>query len=149
MHRGCFVWALVFSVTIAFAQEPASAITWYELEDVELEERYVEEMKDVVMFPKFRPLQKALNGTMVEIKGYIIPVDKEGKYIILSAYPYASCFFCGNASPASVMTVRLKTPNKKYRTDSFRRFRGRLRLNATDMKELYYILEEAVETGRR
>lgn len=144
----CFLFCMLIFPTMVAAQKPPTKITWRELEDIDFDERYVKEMKGHVLFPKFRSLHKSLNGALVEIKGYVIPVDKDGKYIVLSAYPYASCFFCGKAGPASVLTVRLKTPNQKYRTDNRRVFKGRLRLNATDIREFYYVLEEAVETGR-
>ena len=130
------------------AQQNSTYIDWRDLGNIDFEKKYLPEGQRNILFPKFPPVLQALNKTTVEVKGYIVPVDKEGKFIALSANPYASCFFCGNAGPASVMTVQLKTPNKKYRIDQFRKFRGTLRLNATDIREFYYVLENAIEIGR-
>jgi hypothetical protein len=84
---------------------------------------------------------------MVEIDGYVIPLDKTGKTIVLSAYNMTECFFCGKAGPASVMTVKLQKPNKKYKTDQIATFRGRMLLNDTDPKELFYVLEQGYEVN--
>ncbi|MBX3239247.1 MAG: hypothetical protein KIT80_18340 [Chitinophagaceae bacterium] len=123
-------------------------ITWETLQSLDFQEKYVEEVQGNMLFPKFTSLLRSLNGKTVEVKGFVIPIDKEGKSIVLSANPYASCFFCGKAGPASVMTVKLKAPNKKYRTDNYRLFRGTLRLNATNIREFYYILENAEEVRK-
>jgi hypothetical protein len=45
------------------------------------------------------------------------------------------------------MTIKLKTPSKKYKTDQIATFRGRLLLNDTDPKELFYVLEEGREVN--
>lgn len=132
----------------AVAQQESTYIDWRDLEGIDFEQKYVAEVQGNVLFPKFTGMLKALDGSSVEVKGYVIPVDRDGKSIALSANPYAACFFCGKAAPASVMTVQLKKANQKYRTDQFRRFRGTLRLNATDIRQFYYVLENAIEIGR-
>lgn len=99
----------------------------------------------VLPLPVFSSAIKAYHGKMVEIDGYIIPLDKSGKTIVLSAYAMKECFFCGKATPASVMTVKLKKPNKGYKTDQIATFRGRMVLNETDPKELFYVLEQGYE----
>jgi hypothetical protein len=99
----------------------------------------------VLPLPVFPAEVKKFHNKQVEIDGYVIPLDKSGKTIVLSAYAMAECFFCGKASPASVMTIKLKTPSKKYKTDQIATFRGRLKLNDSDPKELFYVLEEGIE----
>lgn len=139
---------LLIGMNTTVAQKSSTYIDWRDLEAIDFEQKYVQEVQGNMLFPKFTSMLKALNGSTVEVKGYIVPVEKEGKSIALSANPYASCFFCGKAGPASVMTVQLKTPNTKYRTDQFRKFSGILRLNATDIRQFYYVLENAIEIGR-
>ena len=63
----------------------------------------------------------------------------------LSYNPYASCFFCGKASPASVMSMYLKDEDVRYKMDDFKTFRGTLHLNYDDPNEFYYILRDARE----
>ncbi len=121
-------------------------LTWSKLENVEFVEKYVKDVEGYMLFPKFPEDLKKLNGKQVTVEGYVVPVDKTGSSVALSANPYAACFFCGKAGPASVMTVKLKVKNPKYKIDDFVKFTGKLRLNDEDIKEFYYIMEEAAET---
>jgi len=107
----------------------------------------LEGVDGLLPLPVFNEAIKAFNGKQVEIDGYVIPLDRSGKTVVLSAYAMADCFFCGKAGPASVMTIKLNTPSKKYKTDQIVTFRGRLQLNDQDPKELFYVLENAVEVN--
>lgn len=129
---------------LSFFQAAAPVfLSWNVLQDVEFEEKYVKEVDGPMLFPKFTARMKALNGKQVRIEGYVVPFDPSGARLALSANSYAACFFCGKAGPASVLTVNLRQPNKKFKTDQYRGFTGRLRLNNSDIKEFYYILEDA------
>jgi len=130
---------------ICISQTADDTIDWNKLQSVDFQQKYVAEVKMEMLFPKFTSSLKSLNGTIVQISGFVVPFDKTGAKIVLSANSYASCFFCGKAGPASVMTINLKIPNKKYRTDQFRTFKGKLRLNESDIREFYYILDGAQE----
>jgi len=138
---------LVFTCTLLLSFAPANpvAVSWDTLQNIPFKDKYIEEVKGYMLFPTFPSNLKSLDGKQVKVEGYIIPFDKTGAKVALSANPYASCFFCGKAGPASVMTVNLKVPNKKYRTDNYKSFTGRLRLNENDIKEFYYILDGAEE----
>lgn len=131
---------------LSFSPANGPFLTWSKLENIEFVEKYVKEVEGYMLFPKFPDDIKKLDGKQVTIEGYVVPVDKSGASIALSANPYAACFFCGKAGPASVMTVKLKTKNPKYKIDDYIKFAGTLRLNDDDVKEFYYILEQAVET---
>lgn len=128
-----------------FAQDKPIKTTWPTLISLKFEEKYMNDVKGYMLFPKFTPGIKGLDGKQVEISGFVIPVDKTGATVALSANPYASCYFCGGGSPASIMTIKLKKKNTNYEIDEYKKFRGRLRLNATDINEIYYILEGAEE----
>jgi hypothetical protein len=80
---------------------------------------------------------------MVEIKGYIIPVEgyKNQKEFVFSAFPYSMCFFCGGAGPETVMEVFSKEPIK-YTAEAII-IRGKLELNDSDVNRLMYILNNA------
>lgn len=123
-------------------------VSWGTLQDITYNEKYVPAIKGYMLFPEFPAVLSRLNGTMVDIPGYVIPMDKTGMRVVLSANPYASCYFCGGGSPASVMTVMLKTKNTRYALDDYKVFRGRLRLNADDYNEFYFVLELAEEAPR-
>jgi hypothetical protein len=137
--------ALVCTGLLSFVAD-VPFLTWSKLENVEFVEKWVKDVEGYMLFPKFPEDLKKLNGKQVTVEGYVVPVDKTGSSVALSANPYAACFFCGKAGPASVMTVKLKTKNPKYKIDDYVKFTGILRLNDDDVKEFYYILEQAVET---
>lgn len=124
-------------------QQPVLSVSWDTLQDVPFHEAFVKEIGGYMLFPTFTPALKKLDGKIVKIEGYVVPFDKTGAKIALSANSYAACFFCGKAGPASVMTINLKVPNTRYQTDQYRTFKGKLRLNEKDVNEFYYILEEA------
>ncbi len=131
----------VFLALSAFAQQVMQT-DWDQLQNIEFAPTYVAELKTNMMFPKFPKSIKDMQGKMVQIEGYVIPFDPSGKQVALSANPYASCYFCGKAGPASVMTVNLSA-KKTYRTDAYKKFKGILRLNDHDINNFYYILENA------
>lgn len=121
-------------------------LTWRHLAEVDFEERYTEEVETYVPYPVFRPSVQRLSGKKVEIKGYIIPVEETGEesIIVLSANPFSSCFFCGMAGPETIMDIKLKKKFKnRFKQDDVLTFRGKLRLNDSDLYYLNYILEEA------
>ncbi|MEM6398191.1 MAG: hypothetical protein AAF741_17700 [Bacteroidota bacterium] len=120
-------------------------ISWEMLMNIEYRLRYFDDLEMEVYVPVFGDDHKALDGKEVTITGYVIPFDLDGQFLSLSANPYASCFFCGQASPASVISLYLKNDKKRYKVDDFRRFKGTLHLNYDDPNEFYYILRDARE----
>jgi len=118
-------------------------ITWEICKDVTFTEVWSEEFQAYYMVPKFGKKISSLDGKEIQIRGYIIPVDIVQDYYVLSANPYSSCFFCGQAGPESVMEIQLKKEHPGMRMDQILTFKGKLRLNADDIYELNYILEDA------
>ena len=82
-------------------------ITWELLKNVEFDEIWSEEFQAYYMVPKFSESVKEMDGKEVQIRGFIIPVDIVQDYYVLSANPYSSCFFCGQAGPESVMEIQI------------------------------------------
>lgn len=120
-------------------------LTWSTLAQVEFEYRFNEELQGEIAYPVFSDTLHLLDGEWIQIEGYVIPLEETGNedFTILSAFPYAQCFFCGNAGPESVVDVQPAKPLRRLKTDEKVRFRGRLRLNDSDLDYLNYILEEA------
>jgi hypothetical protein len=141
-------WILLLAAPLlfSFGLNEGPFLSWSKLENIEFAEKYVKEVEGYMLFPKFPAFLKKLEGKPVTVEGYVVPVDKSGASVALSANPYAACFFCGKAGPASVMTIKLKTKNPKYKIDDYVKFTGILRLNDDDIKEFYYILEQSAET---
>jgi hypothetical protein len=119
-----------------------TVITWELLKDVTFVEVWSEEFQAIYLVPKFGAKVKSLNGKKVQIRGYLIPVDILADYYVLSAFPYSSCFFCGQAGPESVIEIQFAKQYSGLRMDKIITVRGKLRLNADDMLQLNYILED-------
>jgi len=149
-YKKTIIYSFITSCFICFAfalsaQSNATKITWKTLSDVYFKEEYNKEFDFNVMIPVFGASVKALEGKIVEIEGYTIPIDEVGyeNMIVLSAVPYSQCFFCGLSGPESVMDIKPKQKIKGIKVDKKLRFRGKLKLNAKDMSQLNYILTEA------
>ena len=124
--------------------QPA-VVQWELLEDIRYRLRYFSEIGAEIFAPIFGSAVESLHEREVIIEGYIIPLDGKSELLCLSFNPYASCFFCGNASPASILNLQLKEKGKRYEMDSYKKFKGTLHLNLDDPNQFYYILRDAVE----
>lgn len=120
-------------------------VDWRVLIDIDYKLKYFDELDMEMYSPVFTEAVEKLHGKEVIIQGYVIPFDEEEELLSLSFNPYASCFFCGKASPASVISMYLKDERKRYKMDDFKKFRGTLYLNHNDPNEFYYILRDAAE----
>ena len=130
----------------ALSEGSWSELTWRTLEDVEFKDVYVEELDAYYWKPSFGQSVQDLEGQDVYVSGYIIPVDLDEDFYVLSRYPFATCFFCGGAGPESVVDLRFdgKSP-RVYQTDERLTFAGKFRLNSDDVYQMNYILDGAVE----
>ncbi len=134
--------ALLFSTT-AFAQ---TKLTWDILSDVEYESKYFEEYGTSYLAPTFGEKPTALNGKKVVVTGYLIPLDAANEAFILSKNPYASCYFCGNAGPETIVELWIKPKKiRRYQMDERLTFKGKLYLNESDVNHFNYILRGAEE----
>ena len=131
---------------VATSDEDLSELTWQALSDVEFTDVYLEELDAYYWMPAFGPQVMAAEGKEFFITGYMIPVDVDEDFYVLSRYPFANCFFCGGAGPESVIDLRFPGKSERaYETDDRLSFRGTLRLNADDVYQMNYILQGAVE----
>ena len=84
--------AAIVNVTQA---EDYRELTWAELADVDFKDVYLEELDSYYWKPQFGPQVLAAEGQDVYITGYVIPVDLDEDFYVLSRYPFANCFFWG------------------------------------------------------
>lgn len=124
------------------AAEPVK-LSWEVLRDVTFKKKWYAEESVYMLYPTFGQGIQKLNGKTVDLTGYVLPVDLESNVYVLSAFPYSACFFCGGAGPESVVSLKFKKSDKKFKTDERRTFRGTLKLNADNIYELNYILADA------
>jgi hypothetical protein len=134
------------TITAEAVEEASDELTWRTLEDVEFKDVYVEELDAYYWKPTFGSSVTGLEGKDVYITGYMIPVDLDEDFYVLSRYPFANCFFCGGAGPESVVDLRFPGKSKRvYQTDERLTFKGAFRLNSDDVYQMNYILDGAVE----
>lgn len=129
--------SLIFGLMIMLTLSPTlwgqSRVSWISLQTagdhylgIEIEEftHYADEIKE-------------LDGQMIQVTGYMIPLDIEGTEYALSAYPNASCFFCGAASPATVMILTFRDSRYHFALDQYVTLAGVFRINLQPDGMLY------------
>ena len=115
---------------------------WKTLSKITYKKQYDEMVGFDVSVPVFSESIKAIEGTEVTVRGYIIPVDGYESHtnFVFSAFPYNMCFFCGGAGPETVMEV-YANEGIDYTAQAIK-IKGILRLNDDDINRLMYALED-------
>ncbi len=126
--------------TISWTKD-AYQLNWRALAAVNFEEKYIDSLKTTAQVALFSTGLTALDGQQVQLTGYLFPLD-EGLYV-LSAKPFANCFFCGQAGPETVVELNPAHSLQSFEMDDFIAVKGTFRLNNADQNRLYYIVEEA------
>ena len=119
--------------------------TWKKLSKITFKKQYDEMTGFKVDVPVFSEEVKAMDGTEITIKGYIIPVEgyKSHKEFVFSAYPYDMCFFCGKAGPETVMEVFAKDGAPVDYSEQSMTLKGTFRFRSSDVNDIMFKLEEA------
>lgn len=90
----------------------------------------------------FSSKMKELKGKQVIITGYFLVLDGEQSVYLLSKNPMASCFFCGNGGPETVVDLRF-SQKPSFMMDELLSVTGTLHLNENNPNECYYRIENA------
>ena len=134
-------WILAFALLLLTTKNDNEG--WELFQKVIFTPEYFEEVNVYFEVPKFDKELLAIEGEEVTLTGYVIPYESDSSFM-LSALPFASCFFCGGAGPETVAEIVLKNPTKKLILDDLVTIKGILELNSTDINHLNFILKEAV-----
>lgn len=134
---------LIVTISVAYALFEPQKISWEALRDVTFKKKWNASENMFVLEPQFGPKVTALKGKEVSLTGYMIPVDADANYYVLSANPFAACFFCGQAGPESVVSIKFKKLTKRFNTDDRITIKGIFNLNSEDINELNYVIEKA------
>ena len=96
--------------------------------------------------PKVSSAVQKLDGTQIEVEGYIIPLTGQvtQSHFMLSKFPQSTCFFCGKAGPESAMQVFMKDNVKVKISERKVKVKGTLIVNPKDITSLLYTLENGV-----
>ncbi|GAA4431464.1 hypothetical protein GCM10023091_02220 [Ravibacter arvi] len=129
-----------FTVSSFPVEKGETAITWETLTDVSYNRKFNQKEEMYFMYPTFGGKVRQLEGKVVTIRGYMIPVDETGEFYVISEKPMAQCFFCGGSGPESLIELDFRKKGRRFKTDEIRTLRGVLKLNAEDVEHLNYIL---------
>lgn len=117
-------------------------LTWKLLGQIKYIKKPSKDYPEGVMFPVINTTLKAKNKKPIVMSGFIIPIDN--KNYALSKNVFASCFFCGQAGPETIMGIKFKNPNIKLKTDQYVTLQGTFRYNDNDVDDWIYHIENAV-----
>jgi hypothetical protein len=122
----------------------ADTLSWKLLGQIKYIKKASPDYPEGVMFPVVNTTLKAKNKKPIVMSGFIIPIDN--KNYALSKNVFASCFFCGQAGPETIMGIKFKNPNMKLKTDQYVTLQGTFRYNDSDVDDWIYHIENAVIT---
>jgi hypothetical protein len=93
---------------------------------------------------KFLPMIQRLEGKEITVRGYMIPLTgkRAQSNFMFSAYPYATCFFCGQAGPETVMEVFMEGNKALEFSETPVELKGVFRFQPSK-GEIMYTLEKA------
>ena len=96
----------------------------------------------IYMFPKFSEDLKRLNGTIIELEGFIFPTENLPYFtnIIMSPLPSGQCYFCSNNN-LLLAEVNLKK-SIKFTNDKIK-VRGVLNLNSSNPEQAAAVINDA------
>ncbi|SHG68886.1 hypothetical protein [Flagellimonas flava] len=106
-----------------------------------------EQSSPEALFPGFQratfsPKMKNLEGKQVIITGYLLVLDGKQSVYLLSKNPMASCFFCGNGGPETIVDLKF-AEKPSFAMDELLSVKGTLHLNENNPNGCYYRIENA------
>lgn len=125
-----------------FTQVKPDTLSWKLLGVIKYIKKPDKDYPDGVMFPIINSDLKAKNKKKIVMSGFIIPIDNVS--YALSKNVFASCFFCGQAGPETIMGIKFKGPTPKLKTDQYVTMEGTFRYNDNDVNDWIYHIENAV-----
>ena len=120
-----------------FLAEKPGFTSWRVLAQVELVKQ------DRKMVPKFESVVTALDGKVVKVQGFMMPLDigdKQRRFLLVAAPPH--CAYCLPSGPDAMIEVRAKS-DIRYGFDAVA-VSGELQVLRDDPAGLYYRMVDAV-----
>ena len=136
---------LLLIISSSLSAQMQSKVNWNNLGMVNISTEYDQSLGMEIQKPTVSIIAQQLDGKEVELSGFIIPLTGKlaQSHFMLSRYPQSMCFFCGKAGPETAAQVFMKGEKKVEFTEEKVSIKGILRINATDMNNLLYTLDQA------
>lgn len=125
-------------------QVKADTLSWKILGVIKYVKKPSTEYPEGIMYPVINTTLKAKNKKKIVMSGFIIPIDNTS--FALSKNVFASCFFCGQAGPETIMGIKFKGATPKLKTDQYVTLEGTFRYNDDNVDDWIYHIENAVIT---
>lgn len=124
-------WLIISFALVSTGSMAQQKVSWETLAKVTMTREFDQNLGFEVNTapPVFSPSVLALDGQKVLVRGYVIPVDIDLNLYMVSANPFANCFFCGNAGPETVVELFPAGRFRRYGTDEVVTFEGILNIN--------------------
>lgn len=117
-------------------------LSWKQLGAIKFVKKAHKDYPEGVMFPLVNSALKAKSKKKIVMSGFIVPIDNTT--YALSKNVFASCFFCGQAGPETIMGIKFKGGTPKLKTDQYVTLEGNFRINENDIEDWIYHIEDAV-----
>ena len=143
MPKLFFTNAVILFSFFASAKEvpsPIDSLNWNLLGMIKFVKKADKEYGEV-MYPQVSPLLKQKATKRIAMSGFIIPIDNTT--YALSKNVFASCFFCGQAGPETIMGIKFKGATPKLKTDQYVTLVGTFRINENDVEDWIYHIDNA------
>lgn len=137
------IFLFIIACWIGMATHAQTVLDWSDLsEGISWELPSPENILPGFLEANFSPKMRALEGKKVVITGYLLILDGRKSVYLLSKNPMASCFFCGNGGPETVMDLKF-AQKPSFEMDELLSVEGILQLNSNDPEACYYKMEDA------
>jgi len=138
---------LLIAIVVSFiiyqkGQAKPTPVTWQTLAQVKFISTWYAPYKAHVDVPVFTDTLKKLNGQLVKISGFYIPMEMNSGKFALSKNPNSTCFFCGGGTIATIVMVDSKSKMMDFADDEVITIKGKLLLDTT-FNEFIYNLTDA------
>ena len=124
----------------------SDTLNWKLLGQIKYVKKASSDYPEGVMYPVINTSLKTKNTKTIYMSGFIVPIDI--KSYALSKNVFASCFFCGQAGPETIMGIKFKNPGTKLKTDQYVTLQGTFRYNDNDVEDWIYHIENAVVVSK-
>lgn len=121
-------------------------LNWKLLGQIKYVKKASTDYPEGVMYPVINTSLKTKQTKTIYMSGFIVPIDN--KSYALSKNVFASCFFCGQAGPETIMGIKFKNPGTKLKTDQYVTLQGTFRYNDSDVEDWIYHIENAVVVNK-
>jgi len=121
-------------------------LNWKLLGQIKYLKKSSSDYPEGVMYPVINTTLKTKQTKTIYMSGFIVPIDN--KSYALSKNVFASCFFCGQAGPETIMGIKFKNPGTKLKTDQYVTLQGTFRYNDSDVEDWIYHIENAVVVSK-